>query len=432
MSPSLSTSPSAAPLLVCSSSLARPAPGLKFFKTPCGRLAQEELIGLSVWVLDTQGGIMPLHASVGHVNILVPIVVEVRETDSETCVGKAGFSQTHQGRRVFKTDLGVAIEGVGFAVQMGHKKVQISIAFDIHAADAHARFGHPVSIDCASGDQGLLGEGAVAPIDPELVGHSIVGHVEVHQSVTVVIPGGDPETVPEGCVQTCLPTDVGESTVSVVAVQGVARVGLIVVGTAVISKPPRGNTVQFMLRRPVDVVNDEKVEIAVIVIVDKSTAGSPGGIPDSGCFSGVGKGSLAVILVEHVGSQVGHVQVDVAVIVIVAAGTAHAVAPVTHARCRGHIFEGSVAPVAVESIGAVLGHPGTQRITLKKIDIEKIIPIKVAQPDTAEGNLREEVFPLLTRVLDQVDSRPLCDLLKPGFASVIPMLTLLATPAPAA
>src|SRR5581483_3123474 len=53
----------------------------------------------------------------------------------------------------------------------------------------------------------------------------------------------------------------------------------------------------------------------------------------------VGKGSVAVVVIEHVVAEVGHVQVEKPVIVIITDGRAHAVTHVSDAGLSGYVDE---------------------------------------------------------------------------------------------
>src|SRR6202008_1928611 len=101
----------------------------------------------------------------------------------------------------------------------------------------------------------------------------------------------------------------------------------------------------------IDVGGDEKVQLSVAVVVDKSAAGAPGfaGAGDAGFFADVGKGSVSVVVIEDVFSVVGDVEVFEAGVVVNADANALAPAGVAEAGFLGDVGEGAVVVVVIEA-----------------------------------------------------------------------------------
>ena len=73
----------------------------------------------------------------------------------------------------------------------------------------------------------------------------------------------------------------------------------------------------------INVIGDEKIEFAVAVVVDESTAGVPTLAigRDASFFANVGERSIAVVVVEDIFAEIGNEEIFVAIIVVIANAT---------------------------------------------------------------------------------------------------------------
>src|SRR5438552_610655 len=112
-----------------------------------------------------------------------------------------------------------------------------------------------------------------------------------------------------------------------------------------------------IFRRPFDVVGNQQIKKAVLVVVEPSGAGRPSAfVGYAGFGSDVGKGSVAVIVVKDGAVVSGYVEIGIAVIVEVSDGNTLAVMPrATHAVFFGDIGKGSVTVVMVEGAAQRMG-----------------------------------------------------------------------------
>ncbi len=76
------------------------------------------------------------------------------------------------------------------------------------------------------------------------------------------------------------------------------------------------------LDRPIDVVGDEKVELAVIIVIKPHRAGGKSRIGRRRFRGNVGKLAVAEIAEKMVGTDGGDVDIDVAIVIIVTDGAA--------------------------------------------------------------------------------------------------------------
>ena len=103
-------------------------------------------------------------------------------------------------------------------------------------------------------------------------------------------------------------------------------------------------------RVPLDVVDDEEVQAAVVVVVEPGGRDRPVMALEAGCAGYVLEGAVAAIVEQGVAVDAGDEQVGEAVVVIVARGDADVVACAAHSGFVGDVLEGPVVAVAVEAI----------------------------------------------------------------------------------
>ena len=221
----------------------------------------------------------------------------------------------------------------GVGVHVGHEEVEVAVAVDVAPGDPHAG----AAVDDA-GRGRPLAEGAVALVVVEGVLPELVGDVEVGPAVVVVVgPGGG--HAPARVADACVPGDVGEGAVAVVAVE---RAGDAVGGRVV--GPRRG-------RLLVAHAHDVEVEEAVAVVVGDRRHARPAPGRDARRRAHVDEVAAARVVEEPVAAaRRGDEEVGPAVVVVVeedGAGRGGGVG-VGQARGGGHVGEGAVAVVAVE------------------------------------------------------------------------------------
>ena len=103
------------------------------------------------------------------------------------------------------------------------------------------------------------------------------------------------------------------------------------------------------------VVDDVKVEMAVVVVIAERRAGSPAAfVADTGFLGDVCESSVAIVAVEHATVEIGHVNIFPAIVVIIAHG--HPESPTTRVEpdLSSYVFESSVVVVAVELAAVAL------------------------------------------------------------------------------
>src|SRR4029077_18723411 len=80
-----------------------------------------------------------------------------------------------------------------------------------------------------------------------------------------------------------------------------------------------------------------------------------------GFFSYVGKGAVAIVVIQDIAVEACHIEISPAVVIIVGHGHANAVALATDAGAVSDVGESSVAIVVIEAVvktGTILHHSG--------------------------------------------------------------------------
>ena len=149
---------------------------------------------------------------------------------------------------------------------------------------------------------------------------------------------------------------------------------------------------------PLHVAAHEEVEPAVVVEVHEGGARGPAAARDPGLGGHVGEAAVALVPVELVGEDAGHVQVLVAVVVVVADRDPLPVARAGQARGRGHVLETAVRLLAVEPVPVarpVLDRQGALRHRVvdarpvREEDVEAPVAVVVEERHPRAHRLRQ-------------------------------------------
>src|SRR6476620_10336064 len=126
--------------------------------------------------------------------------------------------------------------------------------------------------------------------------------------------------------------------VAVVAVQTVGN-RAIVSRTAVIRRT--GGVGAFLVPRDreVEIVGNEKIQIAIAVVIEKRRARAPQRIADPRFLRHIRESAVAVISKQRLRSEARDQQIEIAVVVVIADGGAHAVGAKRHARLGRDVGE---------------------------------------------------------------------------------------------
>ena len=145
----------------------------------------------------------------------------------------------------------------------------------------------------------------------------------------------------------------------------------------------------------INVVGDEKIQMAVLVVVDKSAAGVPArlgtGLMKSGLFSYVGKCAVAVVAVKRVLAVVGDEQIIVAVVIKIS--NAARLAPACFVFQAGtfcHVCKCAVAIVFEQMTARLLtGGEAFQPPAVDQKDVLPAVVIVIVECQTATSGFQQ-------------------------------------------
>src|SRR5262249_42286441 len=220
-------------------------------------------------------------------------------------------------------------------------------------------------------------------------GGGVVGDVDVGPAVVVEISGQDPKTVGAvGVEDGGFFGDVAEGAVAIVVIEDVfstfeARGATGDHDPLIEARAGFGNRCGGQVQ--VDVVGDEKVEVAVAIVVDEGAAGVPAlaGPRDTGPFRDVSEGAVAIVVIEDVFAEVGDEQVLEAVVVVIANANALSPAGVDETGFDRDVGKGAVAIVLEQMTGG--GLAGGKAFEAGAVDEEDVKPAVVVVVVESEG-----------------------------------------------
>ena len=167
---------------------------------PAGARPAVQRAGLGVGIVGIGLVRAKPHAAVGDVEVGQRVVVEVDKGEAEPGVG-AGARHGAVGRHgIEEVAALVHEEAVALADEVGDEEVEGSALLDVEGHDSHAGTRDAQGVEGAAPERGVVEEPTVALVEPELVGHGIVGDVEVHVAVAVEVAGGHAEAIAVGAV----------------------------------------------------------------------------------------------------------------------------------------------------------------------------------------------------------------------------------------
>ena len=94
-----------------------------------------------------------------------------------------------------------------------------------------------------------------------------------------------------------------------------------------------------------EVVHHKKIEVAVVIKVEKRGSSAPTGIANTSKIGHICESTTAIILQQHIGLKIRDIQIHVAIIVIVRGRHPHAIATITGACRIRNLLKMSIAAI---------------------------------------------------------------------------------------
>ena len=278
----------------------------------------------------------------------------------------------------------VFVKHAGVVGEMGLENSERAVRFVISDAKPHAGLLGAILAEGDAALQAFFGERAVVAIAEVKAGGGIAGHVDVRPAVVIKIGCGHGESIGAARVDTGSFADVGEAAVAVVVKQPAAARGKSARAADHGDSFPIAAGGHFRAWVEVDVGAEEKIQMAVAIIVHKGASGAPlgHGQNQARLAGDIGERAVAVVAEQHVPVPIGEKKIVEPVVVVVADGDARHPARPRKAGFRGHIGERTVAIVPVQAIAGARWC-GAEARAPQDQDVEPAVVIVVEKSDTA-------------------------------------------------
>ena len=287
-----------------------------------------------------------------------------------------------------------------------------AVAVHVRGIDAHSGFVAAVLAGRDTGHERNILKGSIVFIEEEKIRPGVVGDGDVGPAIVVEIGEHHAHAFRFRFSHSRRIAHIGKRSVVIVVIQlgflpfVIARIAVRAVTRPAFAAP------QIVLRSPVDIVGDQKIEPAVFVVVKPSRAGRPFAFICDARFCGdVGERSIAIIVIENGAAIAGHVKIRVAVVVVVSDGDAlPVVSRAADAGLFGDVGKGSVAVVVIQRRAQrmrwLINIRGRR---LNEIQIQQAVLVVVDPAHARAHCLQVILFVRLRGVLHESDSRSLAD-----------------------
>ncbi len=203
--------------------------------------------------------------------------------------------------------------------------------------DAHPCLLSAIATEGNPGLRTYFGEPAFAITMVEHAGIGVVGDVQVETTIEIVVEPQNAEAIVRPGIDVEFFGHVRKSAISIVVVKAVAATlesprstgdGESAIGT---KRTLTG--FREMIQVEIDIVGDVEVEIAIVVVIAEGRAGAPAPRVADASFCGhIGKGAVAVVVIQNRAVEVGNVKVFMTIVIIVSHGDAESPTTVVESR----------------------------------------------------------------------------------------------------
>src|SRR6516162_2291904 len=273
-----------------------------------------------------------------HQQVELAVIVVVEHGDTEAGVAASGHRDAGFIGAILESVFAVAVDIGVLAGQIGDHHIFLAAAKKVARIDPHAGMRAAIAIQSTTEGQGLVLEGAIMLIDPELVGTQIVGDKNVGPPIPVEVGAHHAQGPVKLAADSRTQRYILESTVTPIAKQAIGE-GFEGQRTAIIDRAARGEAGFQVSKAEIHIVADEEIEPAIAVKIDEGGTAAPPENVGAALRSDIGEGAIAVVAPQLIVAEIGDVEIDPAIVVKVAGGDAHSVAEGADATLLGDIGE---------------------------------------------------------------------------------------------
>src|SRR5579859_1209315 len=217
----------------------------------------------------------------------------------------------------------VLVQGVALIRKIRDYEVGPAVIVVIGKIDAHSRISAAIAVH---GDLSEEADFLKRPVPFGVIkkfNHRVIGDDDVNVAIAIVIGDGDAKSFARFRKADLL-RDFGEMTVAVIVIDQRSD-RLEIVGMAV------GAVAFFVLSAPdvvevpLDITENDEVKEAIVIQIHPGSAGGPAAARDAGLLGHVGKGAVAIVVIELIAAVGGHIQILEAVVVVITYGDSHTI-----------------------------------------------------------------------------------------------------------
>ena len=243
------------------------------------------------------------------------------------------------------------IETIQLKIQVRDIEVKPAVAIHVGSIDTHSCLIAAVFARRDSRKKRDILKPAVVFVNKEKIRPRIIRNCNVWPAVIVEVSQNHAHPLRFGLADARRVAHVREGAVVVVVVELCLLAFVVSRMTVGTIARPMFSTPDINLWSPLNVVRDEQIEPAILVVIKPSCTGRPAAlVRNAGLSRDVGECAISVVVVENGVVITGYVKIRVAIVIKVA--DSHALAVVSFATKTGfcrHVGERSITVVMVES-----------------------------------------------------------------------------------
>ncbi len=279
----------------------------------------------------------------GNEQVLPAVIVVIEEPHSPSGVELRNCAQSGAIRRIVKSSIPqIREQRVSLIGEICNDEVGPSIIVIVGTIDAHARKGSTTAVYTNTRHHADLLESTIALVAKQELRHGVIGNHNVRPTVTVEVADRNAEALAR-LLNTCLLRNQTELAITVVVIEE-RRDRLEYIWVTVGTIASLMFAAVDVVKRPFQVSGDDEIQPTIFVIVEPCSAGRPTSTGHSCAIGDIGKGSVAIVVVQSVAAKACNEDVLVAVIVVIGYRDASRVSLSTEPRRFGDVFKSKATP----------------------------------------------------------------------------------------
>ena len=235
----------------------------------------QELVWFGVWVFGIIVCSAVFHTSVCNIEVEQPVAVEVKKANAESGEWPTRCAWSFRVNPVEKEIVRAKEKSIRLSNQMGDEQVETTSLHEVNRHNSHSRLRHTQCADGTATKHCFVFERPISLVEPQLIRHGVVGHINIEPTILVEVADGHSEAVAICLIQPRCHGDIFERAVAAVMIKRRHGGGLVIHRRAVIQSATAGETLDLAVRRPLDVIRHNQIKMAVAIVIKKGGARAP-------------------------------------------------------------------------------------------------------------------------------------------------------------